>query len=121
MQTLLIFGCWLPAVLVPALVPYRVLEPFRPMFVWLSAFPLALTLLLVVFAAPLAAALSYAIALIPVVILLLSLVLLVLGIRLARESARRDSPTRGLVFATVVAALPLVVMVLLVGYSALEN
>lgn len=110
MQTLLLFGCFLPLGLIPAVLPVQFIRPLKSLFRWLSVVPLASALILIGFFKPLAALLSYAVALLPLLIGAASLVSAVVGVRLVRQAKRENETITGLVVATVVAAFPFLVV-----------
>jgi TRAP-type C4-dicarboxylate transport system permease small subunit len=116
-QALLLIGCYLPMALIPALLPFRILQPFKPIYRWISPIPIASALAVVLLLDPLTRSLSYAVALLPVLISVFSLTTGVIGYRLVRQAEREGASTGELTVETVLAALPFLISILVLGYA----
>ena len=106
MVALLAVVCYLPAALIPVLLPFRLIRPLGAPFPLLSLLPLVTGALAVAFAQPLTNLLGYAVALVPLLVTFASLSIALIGIRLIRSSMRAGLPTAGLAIRTLLAAVP---------------
>lgn len=106
MVSVILLACYLPLAIVPALVPFRALRPFRSSFPLLAILPISVAAAALLFAGTLTSLLGYAVAFVPLAISFLSLMLAVVGIRFAVEARREAIPALGPTVFASIAAIP---------------
>jgi hypothetical protein len=106
MTAIILLGCYLPVAMVPALLPFRLILPFRKIYVWLGVVPAVLSIIAIALANPLIRWMGYSVVFVPIVLSLLSLAGGIIGARLLRYEIGEGVPLRGTLFATLLASAP---------------